>query len=244
MAQEAGVDLIFAPVPKMIAVYVEHFLQPCPPTGIIAPHVRKTLLEMLEKTSKSSTACGCFPHRDDDSEFLYNTCDPHWARGACGSWPRRLPADPGCRFGSRARYALPMFTTLTAPYLIQRYPAASAITWVGRRWGARQEIASKAQTTNHVDVRTLDGQPVPDDPASPVLIIGNSFVRNFREQLCREMNLAPNTLAGDLQSTAAFRGLLRKPQFLEHVRVIVWISTEDQMTNFTPLPEPILAATK
>src|SRR5262249_26047759 len=43
-----GIDLIFVPVPKMAEVYAEHFPYPCPEDGVVGPHVRQALLELLD----------------------------------------------------------------------------------------------------------------------------------------------------------------------------------------------------
>jgi hypothetical protein len=90
----------------------------------------------------------------------------------------------------------------------------------------------------------LDGSEPPDDPESPVLVIGNSYVVNFREQLIRELNMLVQTRAADDATTEAFSDFLRDPGVLAHVRVVVWVTTEQHMTEFKPLPKPIMDTLK
>jgi hypothetical protein len=85
---------------------------------------------------------------------------------------------------------------------------------------------------------------VRDDPTSPVLVIGNSYVRDFREQLIKELNLLTLTKLGDNQTTEPFVDFLRDPTQLAHCRVVVWITTEQHMAWFKPMPEPIMASLK
>ena len=46
--ERQGIDVIFVPVPKMTEIYPEYFTDHCPDDRIIAPHLRQTILELLE----------------------------------------------------------------------------------------------------------------------------------------------------------------------------------------------------
>jgi hypothetical protein len=198
-----GIDLIFVPIPKMTEVYIEHFVDPCPPDGIIAPRVRQAHLEMLEADVEVVDGWRLFrPVREPDPEYLYN---------------------PG-------RY---VFRDL-----------AGAVGGFGRGLLSTEQydVAQPAQTTTLSDVRMQDGEPPPDDPNSPVLVMGHSFVPKFREQLIKELNMLTHTRAFDHQTTESFADFLREPELLAHCRVLVWITTTQHMTWFQPLPPQVMEA--
>jgi hypothetical protein len=242
--RQRGIDLIFVPVPKMTEVYVEHFVDPCPPDGIIAPHVRRTLWELLTADVEVVDGLRLFRSvRDADAEYLYNTADHHWAPRGMRVMAKAI-ADRIERydFGARARFAEPIVRSAPGPYRI--VDLARVYGGFGRDilTPEQYERAKKAQTTTLAEVRMPNGQLVPDDPTSPVLVIGNSYVPHFREQLVKELNLLICTRASDHQTTHSFTDFVREPELLNHCRVIVWISTEQHMTQFYPLPPPVAAA--
>jgi hypothetical protein len=106
----------------------------------------------------------------------------------------------------------------------------------------QQQVAASVQPPTINRVSTYDDQNVPDDRNSPVLIIGHSYVLNFREQLVRELNLLVSTLANDDQTTQAFIEFLRDPDLLAHTRVVVWVTSDSHLMKFRPMPQPILDA--
>jgi SGNH hydrolase-like domain, acetyltransferase AlgX len=240
--KQRGIDLIFVAIPKMTEVYMEHFLDPCPPDGIIAPHVRQSLLEMLEDDVEVVDGLRLFRSvRDASSEYLYNTCDHHWAPRGMRIMAKEI-ADriERYQFGARARYALPIVKTSPGPYVFR--DLFGVVNGYGRQLLTPEQYAraNPAQTKMLAEVKMLDGQAPPDEPKSPVLIMGHSFVPKFREQLIKELNLLIATRASDHQTTESFADFLREPELLEHCRVVVWICTDGHMTRFHPMPEPIV----
>jgi hypothetical protein len=239
--RDRGIDLIFVPIPKMTEVYIEHFLSPCPEDGIIAPHVRQTLLELLKEEVEVVDGFALFrPQRDVDSEYLYNTADGHWAPRGMRIMAKEI-ADriERYKFGSRARFGLPIVRTVLGPYEFRDI--------FGNRENYGRDILSPdqakraigAQTTTQAEVRMQDGKRTPADPASPVVVIGHSYAWHFREQLIKELNLLIETRVAPDQTTQSFADFLREPELLAHCRVLVWISTEQHMTRLKPLPAPI-----
>jgi hypothetical protein len=248
---ERNIDLIFVPVPKMTGVYIEHFLDPCPLDGIIAPHVRRTLLELLENDVEVVDA---FPKlrrlQSAGGDYLYNTADTHWSPRAM-RMVAKLVADriERYRFCASQRYNLPIVKTTTGPFKIRPMdsPTDDGLP-TQNGWAALtadQQMRAAAVQTRTIDRVTMldDSEPL-EDPGSPVLLIGDSFVPNFREQLIRELNLLISTKAVDDHTTEIFSGLLREPEFTAHCRVVVWITNEQHMTRFRHLPEPIMATLK
>jgi hypothetical protein len=243
--RQRGIDLIFVPVPKMTEVYLEHFLDPHPTDGVIAPHVRQTIYELLKEDVEVIDGTPLLrATRDADSEFLYNTCDTHWAPRGMRVLAKEI-ADRivRYRFGTRARFALPIVTTTPGPYEIDGYLGGldSLAGWAALS-PEQQKRARAAQTTNLSAVNMHDGRPLPDDRTSPVVVIGHSYVPKFQEQLVKELNLLIHTRIAAGQSTSFFADFLREPEILAHCRVVVWITTEQHMTHFQPMPAPIMAA--
>jgi hypothetical protein len=233
-----GIDLIFVPVPRMTEVYVEHFLDPCPPDGIIAPHVRRTLLELLKADVEIVDGLPLFRSmRDPGAEYLYNTADPHWApRGMRVMAKTVADRIARYRFGARARYALPIVTTKPAPYL----PPNGFQTGLPALTADQRERAEFAETVEDSGVCMEDGRTPPTDASSPVLLIGHSYVPGFREHLVKELNLLVATRAFPAATTEFFADFLRDPETLARTRVVVWVTTEQQLAEFRPMPGPIL----
>src|SRR5262249_5223401 len=106
----------------------------------------------------------------------------------------------------------------------------------------QQAVAVRAQTTTLPHVKMPSGEAPPDDPLSPVLLVGHSYVTYFREQLIRELNLLVRTVTGAGQTTDFFGDLVREPERLDGVRVVIWVTTEQHLTQFKPLPPSVAAA--
>jgi hypothetical protein len=245
--RERGIDLFFVPVPKMTEVYIEHFLDPCPPDGIIAPHVRQTLLELLQSDVEVVDGFPLFRGlRDSDAEYLYNTADPHWAPRGMRIMAKEIASRiERYRFGARARYGLPIVRSSPAGYVFDDRPGGIGSI---RGWRSlspdQSKRAERVQSRVQAQVLMQDGDLPDDDPSSPVVLIGHSYLRDFREQLIKELNLLLQTRTGGGNTTEAFADFLREPELLAHARVVVWITTEQHMTQFAPLPAAIMASLK
>jgi hypothetical protein len=242
--RDRGIDLIFVPVPKMTEIYIESFVDPCPADGIIAPHVRRTLLELLNEDVEVVDAFPLYRSlKDADSEYLYNSADSHWAPRAMRILAKEL-ADriERYKFGASARFGMPITKSTPGPYSINGiYGDAGSAMQNG--WLAlnphQQELAEAAEPVLHPHTTLPDGQLLPEDPHSPVMIIGHSYVANFREDLIREINLLINTRARAGQTTEAFKDFLREPELINSCKVVVWITTEQHMPIFKALPPGI-----
>jgi hypothetical protein len=232
-----GIELIFVPAPKMTEVYIENFVNPFPADGLIAPHVRRALLELLRADVEVVDGWRLFRSlRDTDSQYLYNSAESHWGprgmRIMAKEVARRIER---YRFGARARYGQPLFNTKIAKF-----------NTVGIRLASlppeQQARADAAQVETYCAVIGRDGLPPEDDPTSPVLLIGNSYAFKFREQLVRELNLRVRSDVISNMKTEAFADFLRNPEMLAHARVVVWITTEGKVTELEQMPAPIMQA--
>jgi hypothetical protein len=249
--RERGIDVIFVPVPKMTAVYIEHFLDSTPPDGVIAPHVRRVLYELLQNDVEVIDAFRIFRRlREVDNEYLYSTADTHWAPHGMRIIAKQI-ADriERYQFGARAKYALPIYKTALGPYGLatyrQEYDKLLPLQdgWVSISL-AQQQLAAAAQTTTNVIVTTPDGKLMTNDPKSPVILMGHSYVQYFVDQLFKELNIRTQTYWSGNTTTQVFGDFLREPELLANCRVVVWITTEQHMTNFHPMPTPISALSK
>jgi SGNH hydrolase-like domain, acetyltransferase AlgX len=245
-----GIDLIFVPVPKMAEVYIEHFVESAPSDGIIAPHVRQTLLELLEAGVETVDAFSVLrAQREPNPEYLYNTADTHWAprgmRIVAAEIARRLGRYD---FGAAASKAPAVVQATLGPYETRAYPFEMKLGDLPRQDGwlgltdRQQSLAEKVQTRTCEHISVADDFSSPADPHSPVMLIGHSYAYNFREILTKEANLLLRSDLGDQNTTEAFADFLRDSSLLAGVRVVVWITTEKHMTDFRPMPPPIMAA--
>jgi hypothetical protein len=241
-----GIDLIFVPAPKMTEVYIEHFLDPCPADGIIAPHVRHTLLELLNEDVEVVDGLPLFRSiRDADREYLYNTADMHWGFRGIRIMAKEV-ADRIARykFGARARYGLPIVKAAPENCSIAG-TSDNDLCLAAPGWAAltdeQRARARTAQSATFCQVTTWNGQAPPDDPESPVVVIGNSFAQHFREQFVREANLLVKTRWRAGGTTEAFVDFLREPDLLKNCKVVVWVTSNRHLQGLRPLPEKITA---
>jgi hypothetical protein len=227
-----GIDLIFVPVPKMTEVYVEHFLKPCPPDGVIAPAIRRCLLDLLDDDVEAVDGFTLFRSKRE-AEYLYLAADSHW-----GPVGMRLMAREVA--GRIARYEFGAMTR-HAPPVVRCDPRAGKPP--GKNgWPALSEAQRQRAAAAVLDFPTItmpDGRDVPDDSGSPVLLIGNSYVRHFREVLVQELNLLVHSDWSPGQTTEAFADFVREPDLLDGCRVVVWITTCQHLTHFQALPAEI-----
>jgi hypothetical protein len=232
-----GIDLIFVPVPKMTEVYIENFLDPCPADGIIAPNIRHTFLELLNEGVEVVDAYRLYRSlRNTDREYLYDVADSHWAPRAMRIMAKEL-ADRIRRydFGAKAQSAPPITISVLSRFDREQYgwPALKPY---------QKKLAEAAKPGTFMHPVRPNGQQPPDDPNSPVIVIGHSYVDFFRDEVIGELNLLTNTITGPGFTTQFFADFLREPEQLSHCKVIVWITTDGHMPSFEPLPPAITAA--
>jgi hypothetical protein len=233
-----GIDLIVALCPIASEVYSEHFFSPCPPDGIVAPHVRRALLDLLESDVEVVDALPMFRAAlQPDPDYLYYATDPHW-----GPRGRRLAVQEVAKrlqryeFGRNARSGPPVVRV--GPYIPT--PERELYGWDSLLAPQRQRTA-KAPPPMVREVTMTDGSVYANDPASPLALIGSSFANQFDQDLAVEANIRPRRYPFSGQTTEAFEDFLREPERLEGVRVVLWVIGEWQLAYLKPLPAPILA---
>src|SRR5262249_54518806 len=132
-------------------------------------------------------------------------------------------------FIERAKKAPQITRVVTKPFTIQGYEELEDVrpqpAWPALDPG-QQRRARSMQPTRIETCVGHDGNPVVDDSASPVLVIGNSFVQHFRDLLIEVINLPIRTRWKGGSSTEVVTELAENPKLLQGVRVIVWVTTE------------------
>jgi hypothetical protein len=242
-----GIDLVFVPAPKMTEVYVEHFVDPCPADGVIAPYVRRTFRDLLEEDVEVVDVFSLLrPQRAPCPDYLYHVADTHWAPRAIRLTAKEVAERIGrYEFGRTARAGRRVVKAESQGY--ETYAPSGPLdmgTPAGRDgWltlsEPQRKIAEKVPVRKVDRVTLANGAGVRDDPGSPVLVIGNSYANNFCELLVDELNLLIGRHTTSGQTTEAFADFLREPELLDHCRVVVWVSTEQHLTHFKPLPAQV-----
>jgi hypothetical protein len=239
--KQQGIDLIFVPVPKMTETYIEHFLDPCPPDGIIAPHMRRLVLEMLKEDVEVVDGFSLFRSvRDTDNEYLFNAGTAHWAPRGTRVMAKEI-ADRIVRykFGARARYGLTICKTSPGPFVWREHIGGIGDVGYMAMTDEQRALASAAQTTIETHVTMLDGRTPPNNPESPVVLVANCWGDPFWDQLVKELNLQISSYIRPSQTGEAFNDFLRDPTRLKHSRVVVWLIDDFHLTEFKMLPPPI-----
>jgi hypothetical protein len=230
-----GIDLIFVPVPKMTEVYIEHFVSACPADGIVAPQARQTLLELLSADVETVDGWRLFrPVREPNPYYLFHTADTHWA-------PRGMQVMATELAGRIRRYQFAQVAWRQPPVVThcEELYATDGVLYLTLD-GSQRNLAGAARTKQWLRPCLTDGSAPPDDPTSPVLLVGHSYVTSFREFLIEETNLLVRTAWSPHMTTEVFTDLLREPEKLAGVKVIIWITTEQHLTEFKPLPAQIV----
>jgi hypothetical protein len=238
-----GIELVFVPAPKMTEVYVEHFVDPCPADGVIAPYVRRALRDLLEEDVEVVDVFSLLrPEREPCPDYLYHAADTHWAARAMRLVAKEVAERIGryefgrtARAGRRVVKAEPQGYETCAPGGSRESGTPAEHDWLSLSEPQRR-IAEKVPVRKIDRVTLANGAAVRDDPTSPVLVIGNSYADNFCELLIDELNLPVATHSTGGQTTEAFAEFVREPELLDHCRVVVWVTTEQHLTHFKPLP--------
>lgn len=232
--EQKGIDLLFVPIPKMTEVYPEPFLDRVPPDRIIAPHIRRAMLELLQEDVEVVDVLPTFlRERDSDAESLYQPADPHWApRGQAIA--ARMVAARLARydFAARARSEPRFCEWISAPYLKAEVGTAFPALDPEQR---RRAIAAQPRTQPAVSHCT---RPIHDE-TSPIVCIGDSYNAGFIELLAREINLPVHNLSGGGHTSHAFKDMLRDPGLLDRAHVVVWLVCDSSLKGPWPMPPKI-----
>jgi hypothetical protein len=222
-----GIDLVFIPVPKMTEAYPERMADHCLPDRIVAPNVRRLMLDLLEQDVEVIDVLHTFLNAPDrDAKPLYLPDDPHWAPRA-----RQMAAEEVARRLKRyafVRYAqegAPVFRVEDKPWPPYPPPFGPALTpEQSRRCGA----ALPKVEPNVVPVR--EGTKVIDQ-RSPVLLIGDSYNGGLVELVARELNVPVAIHWSGGQTVQAVVEGVRNPQVFQGRKVVIWTNCNTALSG-------------
>lgn len=228
---QRGIKLLVVPAPNKASIYPERLTrraegsqQPVNPKTIdILSKLRESGVEVVDlfglftETHNSSLT--------DDNTKYYLAQDSHWSpdgmRLAAQAVAKRI-LDLGWIEQRKVKYHL-------KPATIKRYGDVLKMTRV-----QKIESSFKPETLNCKQVIDSDtGQVYQDDPNSPILVIGDSFLRiysrdepgsaGFIEHLAHELSFPLTSVVNDGgASTLVRQELSRKPALLKNKKLVIW----------------------
>jgi hypothetical protein len=235
-----NIDLIFVPVPKMGEVYPDRMAQHVPPDRIVAPHVRRMVLELLRSNVEVVDLLPEFlKAREEDPDPLYYPGDPHWndraQRIAAREIVRRLE-----------RYAFVQAAKVRTP----QYKAVEIVTsFRGVFWNLltkeeQDEIGNGVVSKSVRVIRRADNSPATEVEDSPVLVMGDSYTNYTDGAVCHGCGVLAHIAHGINQPisllavsggrTEPIKELLRNQDLLEKRKVVIWIIQNASFTNDWP----------
>lgn len=222
--ERKGIDLLFVPAPKMPDVYMDRILPGVmPKDGLAAPHLRAALLELLRKDVEVADLLpAMLRSKDSTPSPLFLPADNHWSpagRNVCvGELASRLRR---YTFVREAEAAPRLYLTQTVP-LAEHHSFLALLSEKERVEVAGSLHPDTVKVTLLKD-RPPFGQPYTNYPTAPVLVIGDSYSGQIGAQLAATLNLpvAMRPIPGS--TVQPVRELLRYPDVLKDVKVVVWV---------------------
>ena len=221
-----GMHLLVVPAPNKESIYPDQLTRRAPPGRVLVPPATRDLLSRL--TSAGVECVDLFAlfasERTNSRAPLYLAQDTHWSPAgvelAARAVARRLLEKGWVRQGETA---------------YQEHPAPVERTGDLLRMldGSRQHSSVKPPPTPCVQVIDPAGKPYQDNDGSPVLVLGDSFLRIYQQDeprasgfiahLAKELKQPVTSLVNDGgASTLVRKELHRRPALLANKRVVVW----------------------
>jgi hypothetical protein len=239
-----GIRLLVLPVPGKPAVYPEML-----PWRIHNGPVRSHTLDLIGKLRRSGVEVvdlfGLFGQLRKGGETLYLLRDTHWsgtaARKSAEVVARRV-RELGWIEPGDVDYA-------TRALAVKRQSDIARMIRVAGIEGAYPPEVVRCEQV----IRPATGELYRDDPDSPVLILGDSFLRmyqtdaphaaGFIAHLARELKRPVTSVVNDGgASTLVRQELSRRPQLLRGKRVVIWEFVERDISygaeGWQPVPLP------
>ena len=224
---QRGIKLLVMPAPNKASVYPEMLAARAARVGSVnagtndvLDQLRKAGVEILDLFEVYGRA-----NRGPDNPEYYLAQDSHWSpdgmRLAAEATARRL-LDAGWVEKGTAQYEL-------KPIPVQRY--GDVLKMIRVPQVEKLFEPQKMNCTQVVNAET--GQPYADDPNSPVLVLGDSFLRIFERDepgsggfvahLAHNLGFGLSSIISDGgASTLVRQQLSRKPALLKGKKVVIW----------------------
>ncbi len=265
--RQQGIDLIVVPAPRIAEVYPDRIAAGVPPSRIVAPHMRRLLLDLLVADVEVVDLLPAFlRQRDGDPTPLYLLSDSHWSDRA----QRIAAAEIGARLkrysvveaalAAPARFvATPdvtrfpgsLFTSLTPSEQAEIEPHIATTPLTMIRTAARTRFGGPRFLGANEGGRDR-GAPFQEPDTSPIIVIGDSFTHYFQlaikagtgidALLSKEINVPVSNVSSAGATTGPIKEFLRRPELIQDRRVVVWIVASgvvsyDSLWDLPPLPQ-------
>jgi hypothetical protein len=222
-----GIELILMSAPNKESVYPDKLAgRATPPARVIGAETREFLAQCEQVGLEVMDLFAIYRHaREQSATGLYLAQDSHWSPAgmelAAGAVAEHILAR-----GLLARGAV---TYDLRPAPIQR---PGDLVRMLRSLPIEARLAPEPIAADQI-VRHADGAPYADDPASPVLVLGDSFLRIYEQDepghagfiahLARALGRPLTSIVNDGgASTLVRQELFRRPQWLAGKKVVVW----------------------
>lgn len=216
--KKRGIDLIFIPVPKMTEVYANRVVSSVPEDQIVAPQMRRMILELLKADVEVVDLLPLFlASKSQSKEPLYYPADTHWSGTgrmiAAREIARRL-----------ARYDF-VRKAMKAPRIFKGEPVNPQ--FAGAVYPALSE-EQKKRIEGWTNLTILGVTPltphqvIADD--CPVRFMGDSYNIAVPQIVANEINLSVSDSSAGGQTSGALKDFLRDPALLDGCRVLIWIN--------------------
>ena len=216
--KERNIDLIFIPVPTKGQVYPEEFMDEVPEYWGMIPLRRHFVRRLLDEDVETIDLLPAFMEekKQPSTEPLYPLTDQHWATRAIQFAAAKVAE-------RLKRYRFPAKTA----YTIREY-TETILNSIPRNTGYDKHFP--LETSLGRQVRDSKGKICVEDPQSPVLVVGDSFVKSvyfeygcgFPAHLSKEMGFAIDFAWRDAGGPSIQKTLARDGQaMLKNRRVVI-----------------------
>lgn len=225
-----GIDLIYVPVPKMTEVYPDRVLDQAPANRIVAPHIRKLILGLLESGVEVIDFLPILlKAREESPELLYFASDPHLSlRG------RRIVA--GEIVNRLKRYDFVQSAMASDPLYLESEGPIDPKDCTFNPLGAGYEALTPSQRdriksvlpTLDMKFKCLKDTAILDNNAE-IIFIGDSYNSGIYYLVASGINMPVCNLSSGGQTTQAISDFFRDPGLLKNARVVIWINCNTQL---------------
>ncbi len=221
-----GIELLVMPVPGKPSVYPDHVSGRLPGEGLRGSHTRDLLARLRSagvETVDVLDALGRWRRADGDAP-TYLMRDTHWT----GATARRVAELVAARVRDRGWFAEGSTPYTVQPVSIERRGDVLRMIDV-----PQVEHSYPPEQVPCEQVVAADGALYKDDPNSPVLVLGDSFLRiyetdeptaaGFIAHLARALRTPVASIVNDGgASTLVRQQLARKPALLAGKKLVIW----------------------
>lgn len=246
--KQHDVDLIFVPVPKMVEVYPDRVLSAAPEDRILAPHMRKMILQLIDDDVEVLDLLPEFLNlARSEAGPVFLSSDSHWTQAA-QKVTSKLLAERLARYSfvKRARREPPRFQS----ELIKVHFLGADHAYLTPE--ERKEVED-TWDLSLTQICESNGKPYEDPEDGAVVMIGDSYVHYFslviaqgtgiEALLSKDLNLPVTNRSVGGGTTESLREFIQNPDILKAHKVVVWIATSDMFMadrrwDLPPFPVP------